>query len=212
MACAPQRSEEGESLSDVNHQKTALRAEIRAALKKIPPVERAAASRQACALLEAQPLWRNARSILFYAPLPDELDVWPLLLDAISAGKTTLLPRFDGEQGHYSVCQINDAARDIEAGKFGIREPNARCARISLNRLDLILVPGIAFDLQGHRLGRGRGFYDRLLAVLSGPACGVAFDQQIVSHIPTGPHDVRLSCILTPTRWQCESSPCAVLK
>jgi 5-formyltetrahydrofolate cyclo-ligase len=192
--------------------KTALRAEIRAALKNIAAAERVTASRQACALLAAQPLWGDARSILFYAPLPDELDVWPLLTDAIALGKTVFLPRFDAEQNHYAVCQINDAVRDIGTGKFGIREPNGRCARISLKRLDLILVPGIAFDLQGHRLGRGRGFYDRLLAVLPGPACGVAFDQQIVSRIPVGPHDVHLSCILTPTRWHCESAPRAVLK
>jgi 5-formyltetrahydrofolate cyclo-ligase len=59
----------------------------------------------------------------------------------------------------------------------------------------------VAFDLHGHRLGRGKGYYDRLLTAVRGTACGVAFDQQLVPEIPIGPHDVRMNCLLTPTRW-----------
>jgi 5-formyltetrahydrofolate cyclo-ligase len=65
----------------------------------------------------------------------------------------------------------------------------------------LVLVPGVAFDSHGRRLGRGKGFYDQLLAFVRGTKCGVAFDEQIVPEIPIEPHDVRLNCILTPTRW-----------
>jgi len=72
---------------------------------------------------------------------------------------------------------------------------------LSLNRLDFILVPGVAFDLQGRRLGRGKGFYDQILAVVRGTVCGVAFDQQITPEIPVEPHDAVVNCILTPTRW-----------
>ena len=86
-------------------------------------------------------------------------------------------------------------------GKFGVREPAERCAPVPLNRLDLVLVPGIAFDIRGGRLGRGQGYYDRLLSAVTGLKCGVAFDEQIVDAVPVGPLDVRLNCILTPTRW-----------
>src|SRR6185437_2059160 len=134
--------------------------------------ERAAASLDLCKRLAQQELWRKAHSILFFAPLPDEPDIWKLLIDSLAANKTVLLPRFEREHGHYVACQITDAVRDIETGQFGVREPAASCATISLKRLDLILVPGIAFDLDGHRLGRGKGFYDRLLSVLEGPTCG----------------------------------------
>lgn len=199
-------------LHSLKDQKDALRLGIRAALRSLSPSNRTAASKQACVLLEKQSLWRDARSILFYAPMADELDVWPLLVDSIAAGKTVLLPRFEPEQGHYVACHIKDAARDVRVGKFGVREPVATCEKILLNRLDLILVPGVAFDMEGRRLGRGKGFYDRLLSALHGPACGVAFDQQIVSHVPVAPHDIRVSCILTPTRWQSETGPRAVLK
>ena len=193
-------------------EKKALRNQVREALKKMSADERSVASLQLCTRLEEQELWRKAQSILFYAPLPDEPDIWRLLLDSLAAKKTVLLPRFELEHGHYSACLIKDAVTDIQTGKFGIREPAPTCEKISLNRLDLILVPGIAFDADGHRLGRGKGFYDRLLAVLKGPTCGVAFDQQIVHQIPVEPHDMRLNCILTPTRWHWSNGPRAVLK
>jgi len=103
--------------------------------------------------------------------------------------------------GGYTACRITDPEKDIRVGQFGIREPNARCEQISLNLLDLILTPGVAFDLHGWRLGRGKGFYDRLLAAVHGTTCGVAFDEQIVAQIPVEPHDTHVNCILTPTRW-----------
>ena len=212
MARAFERGKKTKILSDVSHTKSSLRTEVCAALKKMSAEDRADASQRARKLLESQSIWREAKTILFYAPLPEELDIWPMLLDAVAAGKTALLPQFDAEQNYYVACQIINAARDVQAGKFGIREPAAHCARITLKRLDLILVPGIAFDLHGHRLGRGRGFYDRLLSVLDGPTCGVAFDEQIVSRVPVEPHDIHLNYILTPTRWHCESRSRAVLK
>ncbi|MDB6121369.1 MAG: 5-formyltetrahydrofolate cyclo-ligase [Pedosphaera sp.] len=192
--------------------KAALRSRIRAELKKMSAAARADASLQACSLLEQQPLWQKAHSILFYAPLPEELDIWKLLVDSLAAGKTVSLPRFVPEQNAYVACHIKDHLEDIRHGQFGIREPNDSCSKISVNRLDLVLVPGVAFDLNGHRLGRGKGFYDQLLAVVQGPTCGIGFDQQLVREVPVEPHDVRLSCILTPTRWQSVAGPRAVLK
>jgi 5-formyltetrahydrofolate cyclo-ligase len=165
------------------------------------PEERAAASAQARAALAAQALWKEAQSVLFFAPLPEELDVWPLLAAALAAGKKVALPCFVAETRTYVACQIQNPETDLEVGHFGIREPGQQCSRLSSNRLDLILVPGVAFDLQGRRLGRGKGYYDALLTALSGTACGVAFDQQIVTEVPVEPHDVRVNCLLTPTRW-----------
>jgi 5-formyltetrahydrofolate cyclo-ligase len=133
--------------------------------------------------------------------MPDEADIWPLLNDSLAARKITTLPRFDFATNRYVACQIKNPDSDVSVGKFGIQEPTALCNIVPLNRLDFILVPGIAFDLHGRRLGRGKGFYDQLLADVRGVTCGVAFDEQIVTAIPVEPHDVRLHCILTPTRW-----------
>jgi 5-formyltetrahydrofolate cyclo-ligase len=181
--------------------KTKLRDEIRARLKTITPGQRASDSAKACSLLEAQPVWKTAQSILFFAPLPNELDLWPLLCDSVAAGKTVSLPRFDAKSKRYLACQVQNADGDIVSGQFGIREPKAQCTVLDLNRLDLVLVPGVAFDLRGGRLGRGKGFYDQLLSLVQGTTCGVAFDEQLVGTVPVEPHDVHLNCILTPTRW-----------
>jgi 5-formyltetrahydrofolate cyclo-ligase len=181
--------------------KTSLRSQIREKLKAISSTRRELLSSHACAILEQQPIWTNARSVLFFAPLPDEPDIWPLLPVALSAGKQVLLPRFAPTTKSYTACEVRIPDTDLKLGQFGIREPTEACAQIALNHLDLILVPGVAFDLQGRRLGRGRGFYDQLLAAVRGKTCGVAFDEQIVNEVPVEPHDVLLNCILTPSRW-----------
>jgi len=181
--------------------KQALRHQVRADLARMKPGERAAASAQACALLAAQELWKTARWVMFFAPLPVELDVWPLLSEALATAKKVALPRFVEETRSYEPCQILDANLDLQVGQYGIREPRSRCLPLSSPRLDLILVPGLAFDLRGRRLGRGKGYYDQLLRALSGATCGVAFDQQILGEIPEEPHDVRVNSVLTPTRW-----------
>lgn len=181
--------------------KAALRQQIGAKLKQIRPETRQAGSAQARTLLEAQQVWQKAQSILFFAPMAEELDVWSLVVAAVTAGKLVGLPRFEAHHRCYVACQVQDLARDVQTGYYGIREPTQECAQLNVNRLDLILVPGVAFDLHGRRLGRGKGYYDQLLAVLHGKTCGVAFDEQIVDEVPVEPHDVHLNCILTPTRW-----------
>ncbi len=182
-------------------QKRELRLKLRAFLKTLPVTEGGAASLRACALLRQQSVWQSARAVLFYAPLAGEIDLSPLLDEGLRAGKAIALPRFIEETGAYLAFQIRDAADDCAPGKFGISEPTAQCAPFPLKGLDLVLAPGVGFDAAGRRLGRGQGFYDRLLAQISGVKCGVAFDQQLVERIPREEHDVRMNCILTPTRW-----------
>jgi 5-formyltetrahydrofolate cyclo-ligase len=181
--------------------KIELRRSMRGALNRLSEAERVAASEQARALLRGQRVWQEARAILFYAPISGELDLTPLLEEALAAGKTVALPGFVAELAAYDAFVVSDLKRDCIAGKFGVSEPSRSCAAWPLNRLDLALAPGLAFDLSGHRLGRGRGYYDRLLARAEGAKCGVAFDPQIVPRVPAEAHDVQMNFILTPTRW-----------
>jgi 5-formyltetrahydrofolate cyclo-ligase len=178
--------------------KAALRQEIRAGLAKISLAVRLAESLELCARLEPQ--LQSAHAILFFAPLPDELDVWPLLEKLLPAKKICALPAFDPAAQLYSARRVKNLETDIFTGKFGISEPHPECEEIPLNRFDLVLAPGLAFDLSGHRLGRGRGFYDRILAAASGVKCGVAYDFQVRDQIPVEPHDVRVNFIFTPNR------------
>jgi len=192
-------------------QKAALRQRVRTALRNLSPADRLAGSIQACTRLQQEPVWREATWVLLYSPLPDELDVLPLLRDALGAGKRVALPRFDPAQNIYVACRVLNLNDDLRAGHYGIREPQDNCPIVRLNRLDFVLVPGVAFAMDGRRLGRGKGVYDRLLMSVRGSKCGAGFDEQIVDDLPVEPHDIRLDCILTPTRWRC-AEPRAVLK
>jgi 5-formyltetrahydrofolate cyclo-ligase len=185
----------------IRETKASLRQRLRERLNDLPPVERATGSANLCGLLREQSVWKLARCVLFYAALSDEVDIWPLLEVAIAEDKIVALPRYRSEQECYRAARLQNLGRDTKIGQFGIREPTADCTGIPLNQLDLILVPGVGFDLNGRRLGRGKGYYDRLLTGIRGAKCGLAFEKQIVMTIPTEPHDITLDYIATPSRW-----------
>ena len=182
----------------VSNSKSGLRRTIRAALEQISPAARAAGSRALCERLKIQ--MQSARTIFFFAPMPGEVNLWPLLEETLAAEKAAALPRFDSKSQNYLAARVQNLQTDLVAGKLGIREPNAACAEIPLDQFDLILVPGVAFDLRGHRLGRGKGYYDRLLANATAVKCGIAFDEQIVEEVPVEEHDARMNFIVTPSR------------
>jgi 5-formyltetrahydrofolate cyclo-ligase len=181
--------------------KAALRSQLRAILKDQSKAASKTASTEAVERLRGQAVWKRAASVLFYSPIAGEIDLSPLIESAMKSGKAVLLPRYAVEGGTYEIVQINDVKRDCVPGKFGISEPGPDCEAWPLNTLDLTLVPGLGFDLAGRRLGRGKGFYDRLLSRIAGAKCGVALDPQILTEIPAEDHDIRMDFILTPTRW-----------
>jgi 5-formyltetrahydrofolate cyclo-ligase len=184
--------------TEIQSLKSDLRTRIRERLKNISLAVRTVESMGLCARLEPQ--LQSAHTILFYAPLADELDVWPLLEKLLKTSKVCALPAFDETTQFYSARRVTNLETDIFTGKFGVSEPGWECAEIPLNQFDLVLVPGMAFDLKGNRLGRGKGFYDQILAQASGIKCGVAYDFQLLESIPTEAHDARVSFISTPSR------------
>lgn len=182
----------------VTEQKAVLRKQITEARGKISLAVRTVESHDLCRRLEPQ--LRSAHTILFYAPLPDELDVWPLLEKLLPTRTVCALPAFDPAAKTYVARRVQNLETDIAAGQFNVSEPLPECDEVPLNRFDLILVPGVAFDLHGNRLGRGKGFYDRILSAASGMKCGVAYDFQVLEEIPAEPHDAKMNFIATPTR------------
>ena len=123
-----------------------------------------------------------------------------LLAEALLTGKLVALPRFDSVKKSYRACQIRNLTEDLLSGQFGIREPNNSCPVVPLNRLDLILVPGVAFDLHGRRLGRGKGHYDATLAAFPGRTIALAFDARLVPEVPVGEHDRPVDAVCTESR------------
>lgn len=181
--------------------KSILRTRVRELVRALSAEERVSLSQKLCAVMRAQWIWSRTASVLCFVPLTDEPDITSLIDDALQANKTVALPRYSLSSKAFVAAHIKARAQCIR-GEFGVLEPDAGCPVIPLNQLDLVLVPGVAYDLTGRRLGRGKGFYDRLLAEVRGHKCGVAFDAQIIAAVPEEPHDVRVNSILTPTRWR----------
>lgn len=186
---------------DLQQRKRALRRELQGRRRAIPPEERAAASAALCEVVRRSVPWQQAKQVLLFAPLPDEPDVFPLLEEALTSGRRLALPRFSSVLGAYEVAEVRSLDSDLHVGAFGIREPRPDCPLFPSKPLDLTLLPGVAFDHDGHRLGRGKGYYDRLLPGLGGGFCGVAMDWQVLPSIPAGLYDKAVNWIATPTRW-----------
>ena len=183
------------------------RLEIRRRLKSRNPANRQTDSAQIHQRLAALPEWVRATTVLLFHPLPSEPNTLPLLQRALAEGRTVALPAMDPETGDYLPRQLAAATTQLVAGPLGILEPPASAPALPWNQLDFLLIPGLGFTPDGRRLGRGRGYYDRLLTRAHGFCCGAAFDEQIVVDLPVEPHDRRLDCILTPSRgWRCSAA------
>ena len=183
---------------DAQTVKQSLRAEVRARLREMTEDAQKFLSQRACETFLAQAVYANAGSILLYVPLRGEVDVRLIMQRAVSDGKSVALPRYIPETTAYSAFFVGD--QPLVPGPFDILEPVASNPA-PLNHLDLIVAPGLAFDPRGRRLGRGKGFYDRLLSEASGLICGICFEEQLLAEIPVEPHDVTLDFIATPARW-----------
>jgi 5-formyltetrahydrofolate cyclo-ligase len=186
--------------TSLREQKRLVRSQFRRKVQHMAPATRAQESAALCSRLLENPMWEDTRTVLFFSPLPDEPDIWPALVQVLNHGLTVALPRYHKERRTYGAHLVRNLESDIVLGHHRIREPRQECPEHPLNLLDLVLVPGVAFDLSGHRLGRGAGYYDRLLAEVRGTTCGIAFDEQVSGKLPVEPHDMFVDCLLTPTR------------
>jgi 5-formyltetrahydrofolate cyclo-ligase len=187
-------------MSAIASRKQMLRREMRERQRSAAAEELSLGSARLCHHLRQQTLWADSRRVLLFSPLPPEPDIRPLLAEAIAAGKMLALPRYAAERGEYEARVVCDLA-SLQPGHFGILEPPPGAPPLDLILLDFLLVPGLAYDRDGRRLGRGKGYFDRLLAQAGGHKCGVAFDWQVVGEVPTAPHDIRVNSLLTPSGW-----------
>lgn len=169
--------------------KSSLRCFIRTQKKQYTAAQLAAMSEEICNRVLASAWWQEAGTLLLYYPLADEVDVRPLIRDAYESGKCVLLPVCVGEELELRLYEGEDS---LKAGAFGIMEPTGHLfAPEHYPDIQLALIPGMAFDRAGHRLGRGKGYYDRLLPKLKSARCqGVCFPFQLLDEVPTDVHDI----------------------
>jgi len=150
--------------------------------------------------------FQNAKTVGAYMPLPDEVNITPLFhppspegsgvtgcLETNCVGAQKFyIPAFDETSGGYRLAEYSS---ELKKGNFGILEPKKPV--FAPKMLDLILIPGVAFDQNGGRIGRGGGFYDRLLPQYRALKVGICFDFQCLETVPSESHDCTVDCLVT---------------
>jgi len=182
--------------------KNAVRASMREQLGSLPHAERAARSAAVCARILKSPAFQSAVCVMLYMPLRSEVDVMSIALEAFRLGKIVCVPRVpDGGRSMHAVeiKSIDDETMATDA--LGVPAPRSG-REMPQDSIDLIITPGVAFDLRCARLGRGGGFYDRFLAKAQrhSTAIGICFDFQLVEEIPTEANDVPVHAVVTDRR------------
>jgi 5-formyltetrahydrofolate cyclo-ligase len=177
--------------------KQELRDSVRAQVKALDGDTIAWKSYQICDAIQRLDVWKNAKIVCLYASLPNE-PVVEFLWDELHGGeKKVCYPRIDGER--LNVISVTHPD-ELAASRWRLREPDLSAPNLqSLEKIDLILVPGLAFSRSGERLGRGGGYYDRLLARESLQAfkLGVCFDLQIFPELPVESHDRQVDALVS---------------
>jgi 5-formyltetrahydrofolate cyclo-ligase len=144
--------------------------------------------------------FKKANVVMFYVSLKDEVDTLDMIDEAVKTGKRVCVPVILKEEKRLIAGEIKDRKADLESRHFGIYEPRkGHVKEVPLEDIDLVVVPGIAFDKKGVRLGRGHGYYDRFLCGLPDrtKTIGLAFDFQVVEHLPKDSHDIPVCKTIT---------------
>jgi 5-formyltetrahydrofolate cyclo-ligase len=189
---------------DPQARKAAIREQARK--NRVAQKDKEAVSRAICARFVALPAYAAARTVMWYVDAGSEVRTRHTLPEALGHGKRVVVPWCVVETNTLELFHLSDMSELVE-GAYKILEPKPELRQlpdkvVRPEELDLVMVPGTAFDLRGGRMGQGKGYYDRLLATArrNAPLVGMAFDCQIFEEIPVAPHDVYMDLVLTETR------------
>ena len=184
----------------INDRKTSmdkkqLRKQIRERKKEFSLPEKIKLSKPIFEKIEKEELFKEAKVVLLYYSMDDEVYTHDFVEKHYKT-KTILLPCVDGDD---LILRQYLGIESMKAGEqFGILEPLGKEFN-DLEKIDLMIIPGVAFDKEKNRLGRGRGFYDRLLKTVNATKIGVCFDFQVVAQVPTEDFDVKMDVVISTT-------------
>ena len=176
-----------------------IRTHIKEKIKTYSALEKAGKSAIIKARLFNEEAFKKAKLVMFYVSLKDEVDTLSMIDETVKMGKRVCVPVMLKEEMRLIAGEIKDRQKDLERQHFGIYQPKAGHVReVPLDNIDLVVVPGVAFDRKNVRLGRGHGYYDRFLCCLpkNTKTLGLAFDFQVVDNLPQDSHDIPVSKII----------------
>ncbi len=164
--------------------------------------EVAAMSKTIHTYLQSLPSFRNAKNIFLYASTRNEVETDDIIVNLLQAGKGVAIPVVNKGTKEI-VFSFIESLDELMPSTYGIREPLPNSLRpVALDSVDLIIIPGVAFDMRGYRLGYGGGYYDRFLEKLPEGVhkMGLAFDFQVLEALPVEEHDLKVDTIITEER------------
>ena len=185
-------------MDSITEKKAALRKDILRRRKNLDPAVQAADSEKIRERLQALPRWRECTfACIYIGSKPGEVATLALIREALDQGKRVCAPVIEPESGKLFLAEIKDL-ENLVPGHFGILEPaGAESHPPTGLAWDLAVVPGVAFDRKGHRIGFGKGYYDRLLSARVTPRIALAFSFQVVEEFSASPHDIDMDLVLT---------------
>lgn len=180
--------------------KNQIRAEAIQARQSIPRDRLLAQSQTVIRSLTSQNEYAAARAVATYVSKEDEVQTLELIAQMLSEGKRVVVPRVDGPSGNLLFFEIHGLG-DLSPGRFGVLEPAPGPSAVPLAECDIVIVPLVAWDERGYRIGYGRGYFDRALARRGASvSVGLAMETQRVPEVPVEPSDVPLDVIVTEKR------------
>jgi len=178
--------------------KKELRRALLAVRRNSAPMDRARWSEKIVACLLQQEAFQQAKLVMAYLAMTDEVNLDTLIDQAVAMGKTVLLPRIGSEPHSMEAVRFTDWKTCPPVGAFGIRTPAGQLEPLDPAAIDLILVPGLAYDRQGWRLGMGGGYYDRFLPRAAGAVkIGVCTEALLLPSVPHEAHDQKVDQVVT---------------
>jgi 5-formyltetrahydrofolate cyclo-ligase len=182
-------------------EKVALRQQMRMQLDGQGAADIRAKSAAIWERLSVMPEFAGATRLFLYISTMKEVDTHGLIRQLLAMGRELSVPCFETATQRYVASALHDFDVDLVTGKFGILEPSPEAIRpVASEEIDVTLVPGLAFDETGNRLGRGLGYFDRLLRQTGGVKIALAFDFQVLDEVPAEVHDFCMDFIVTETR------------
>jgi 5-formyltetrahydrofolate cyclo-ligase len=177
-------------------EKSSLRKALLEKRRNIPRLLRHVKSRHILRTLSREPVFRRAEHVALYYGIAPEVETRTFLKKVLK-DKKIYLPKI-GPKRSMALYRIRSFSRDLKKGAYNIKEPRAFCKKRPVRQMDIIIVPGVAFDKSGGRLGRGGGYYDRLLRnARKTVKIGLCFREQIVKKVPMKAHDVKVDRVIT---------------